>query len=73
MKKDRKHFPLILGLSFAVVAYAMLLIFEKDLLFRTQELNLFLPTKMWFSHRMDYPAGFLSVIASFLNQFTFYP
>lgn len=73
MEKKKRNLSGIIGLTLAVVVYALLLIFERELLFRSQELNLFLPTPMWFSHRMAYPAGFLSVVSSFLNQFTFYP
>ena len=73
MKKPTKHLPLIIGLSFLLVVYVLLLIFENELLFRSQELSLWLPTEIWFSRRMSYPAGFLTVIATFLNQFMYYP
>ena len=73
MKKPTKHLPLIIGLSFLLVVYVFLLIFENELLFRSQELSLWLPTEIWFSRRMSYPAGFLTVIATFLNQFMYYP
>ena len=73
MKKSTKKLPLIIGLSLAVVVYALLLIFEKELLFRSQELNLWLPTKMWFAQRMAAPAGMLSVLSSFFTQFTYFP
>jgi len=51
----------------------LLLVFEQTLLFRSQELSLWLPTEVWFTRRMSYPAGFLTVIATFLNQFMYYP
>ena len=73
MKKSTKHLPLIIGLSFLLVVYVLLLVFEKELLFRSQELSLWLPTEIWFTRRMSYPAGFLTVIATFLNQFMYYP
>lgn len=73
MKKTTKHLPLVIGVSFTLVVYALLLIFEKELLFRSQELSLWLPTEMWFSQRMAYPAGFLTVCAAFLGQFMYYP
>ena len=73
MKKPTKHLPLIIGLSFLLVVYVLLLVFENELLFRSQELSLWLPTEMWFSRRMAYPAGFLTVIATFFNQFMYYP
>ena len=73
MKKPTKHLPLIIGLSFLLVVYVLLLVFENELLFRSQELSLWLPTEMWFQRRMSYPAGFLTVVATFLNQFMFYP
>ena len=73
MKNRTKYLPLIIGLSFLLVVYVLLLVFENELLFRSQELSLWLPTEMWFSRRMSYPAGFLTVIATFLNQFMYYP
>ena len=73
MKKTTKHLPLVIGVSFTLVVYALLLIFEKELLFRSQELSLWLPTEVWFTRRMAYPAGFLTVIATFFNQFMYYP
>lgn len=73
MKKTTKHLPLVIGVSFTLVVYALLLIFEKELLFRSQELSLWLPTEMWFSQRMAYPAGFMTVCAAFLGQFMYYP
>ena len=73
MKKTTKHLPLVIGVSFTLVVYALLLIFEKELLFRSQELSLWMPTEVWFTRRMAYPAGFLTVIATFFNQFMYYP
>ena len=69
----KKHTKLITGLSFAILVWALLFLFEHTLLFRAQELSLWLPTKIWFDGCMAVPAGFLTYIAEFFNQFLYYP
>ena len=69
----KKQSQLLVGLVFAALVWAALLLFEKTLLFRAQELSLWLPTQIWFAERMAAPAGMLAYIANFLNQFFFYP
>ena len=68
-----RRLPLIAGLSFAVVIWALFNVFEHEYLFRIQELSLWLPTKVYFDERMLVPGGLMSYIACFLTQFFYYP
>ena len=68
-----KHFPLIAGMAFVAITWALLNIFEHEYLFRVQELSLWLPTKVFFDERMLVPGGLMSYIACFLTQFFYYP
>ena len=69
----KKHSQFFTGLIFVFLAWAALLIFERTLLFRAQELSLWLPTQVWFAERMRVPAGFMSVIDNLFTQFFYYP
>ena len=68
-----KRFPLIAGLTFAAVVWVLMNLFEREYLFRVQELSLWLPTKVYFDERMMVPGGMMSYIACFLTQFFYYP
>ena len=68
-----KRLPLIAGAAFAALVWALLNIFEHEFLFRVQELSLWLPTQVYFDERMLVPGGMMTYIASFLNQFFYYP
>lgn len=69
----KKHSQFLTGLVFVLLAWAALLLFERTLLFRAQELSLWLPTKVWFTERMSVPAGFMSCIDNLFTQFFYYP
>lgn len=69
----KKHTKLLTGLAFGIILWALILVFEHTLLFRAQELSLWIPTKIWFDGCMALPAGFLTYLAQFFNQFLFYP
>ena len=56
-----------------VVVAAALLLFERDLLWKVQELNLFLYTPLFFKQMMAVPAGLLTWLGSYFTQFFFYP
>ena len=71
MKK--KKYSFLSGLVFAAAAFIILAVCEKTLMFRAQELSLWLPTDIWFRERMAMPAGMLTYIAAFLTQFLYYP
>lgn len=68
-----KHLPLIAGLTFLVITWLLLNIFEHEYLYRVQELSLWLPTEVYFDERMMVPGGLMSYIACFLTQFFYYP
>ncbi len=68
-----KRLPLIAGLTFATLIWILLNVFEKEYLFRLQELSLWLPTKVYWDERMMVPGGLMSYIACFLTQFFYYP
>ena len=68
-----KRFPLIAGLTFVAVVWVLMNLFEREYLFRVQELSLWLPTKVYFDERMMVPGGMMSYIACFLTQFFYYP
>ena len=68
-----RHLPLYVGAGCALICWLLLVVFERDLLFRVQELSLFLYTKLYFDQLMVVPGGMLSYLGSFLNQFFYYP
>ncbi len=72
-KSAFKRLPLMAGLSFAVVVWGLLNLFEHEFLFRVQELSLWLPTAVYFDERMLVPGGMMSYIACFFTQFFYYP
>lgn len=58
----------------ALVAIACaLLVFEKDLLWKVQEMNLFLNTSLFFKQQMVVPAGMLTYLGTWFTQFFYYP
>ena len=56
-----------------VVIGSLLLIFESDFLWRLQENNLFLNSKIFFKEQMLEPGGFLSWVGTWFTQFFFHP
>ena len=50
-----------------------LLYFESNLLWKVQELNLFLQTSLFFKQQMVVPAGMLTYIGTWLTQLFYYP
>lgn len=73
MKKLINILPLILPVLTLVVIASLLLIFESDFLWKLQEENLFLNTKVFFRDQMVEPGGFLSWISTWFTQFFFHP
>ena len=55
-----------------VVIASLLLIFESDFLWKLQEENLFLNSKIFFKEQMVEPGGFLSWIGTWFTQFLFH-
>lgn len=72
-----KHLRIIIvPLALLVALLAMgagVLHTEKEVLFRMQELSLFLPTKHFFQVSTVYPGGVLTWLAAFMTQFFHHP
>ena len=65
--------PISLWLAtLGVIAFA-LLFFESDMLWKVQQYNLFLFTKLFFTQAMVVPGGFLQYLGTFFTQFFYYP
>lgn len=60
------------GLTIVAIG-CLLLLFESDFLWKLQETNLFLNSKIFFEEQMLEPGGFLSWIATWFTQFFFHP
>ncbi len=59
-------------LALAAIACA-LLVYEKDLLWKVKEMNLFLHTALFFKQQMVVSGGMLTYISTFFTQFLYYP
>ncbi len=73
MKKLRSSWPALAVLSVVVALAFMLVCRESDVLFRLQELGLWLPTKMFFTAALTYPCGCLTWASAFLTQPFYHP
>lgn len=62
-------YGIIVPAVMAIVLYDQ----EYDTLFRIQELNLFMPTQLFYDHFAVYPGGTLMWAACFFTQFFYYP
>jgi hypothetical protein len=67
----------ILPFAFCSIALLLLagalLFFENDLLWKVQELNLFLNTSLFFKQQLLVPGGLLTYVATFFTQFFYHP
>ncbi len=61
------------SLLFALYSFWFLGIYKADLMFRLQELTLFLFDKAFFNEHLQSPGGLLEYAGKFLTQFFFYP
>ena len=68
-----KGMPWFYGIVFPVILGFCLYTYEKETLFRIQELNLFLPDSTFYHTLSAYPGGTLQWAACFLTQFFYYP
>ncbi len=59
-------------LALAAIACG-LLVYESDLLWKVQELNLFMNTSLFFRQQMVVPAGILTYVGTWLTQLFYYP
>lgn len=62
-----------LGVAALCVLFATLLIFESDLLWRVQELNLFLYTPLFFKQQLVVAGGLLTYLGTYFTQFFYHP
>ena len=62
-------YAIVLPVVMALCLYG----FERETLFRIQELNLFLPGKQFYQSLAAYPGGTLQWAACFFTQFFYYP
>lgn len=72
MKNKHLLYWLAVG-GLLVVAGFKLVTQESELLLRAQELNLWLPTGLYWKTLMQYPGGSVSWVGTFLTQFFYYP
>lgn len=68
-----RHYAVCMELLFWVLVYGWLLFFKGDLLFRLQELSLFLWDGSFFAAQWESPAALLHYAALFLTQFCYLP
>ncbi len=73
----RKHIlntlPYLLVLASIAVMGAVLYTRQADVLFRQQELSLFLPTRLFYETCCIYPGGTLTWMAAYMTQFFYHP
>lgn len=65
--------PWVYVVILPVIMGTVLVCLENETLFRIQELNLFLPTRLFYEGFAAYPGGTLLWMACFFTQFFFYP
>lgn len=63
----------IIWIAALAAIFCGLLIFESHLLWKVQELNLFLNTSLFFKEQMVVPAGMLTYIGTWFTQFFYHP
>ena len=70
--KKKISYVIVWFIALAFIAGALLL-FESNLLWKLQEMNLFLSTPMFFREQMLVPGGLLSWAGTFLTQLFYWP
>ena len=68
-----KHLENLFAMLFFVTVWALLAFYESALLFRVNELSVFLYDDLFYKEMVSMPAGILYYAASFLVQFFHYP
>ena len=70
----KKKLPVIaVWLTALLVAAAAMLVFESDLLWKFQEKNLFLDSRIFLNEQMVVPGGFLTWVGTWFTQFLYHP
>ena len=72
-KITRKFITPLVWLTALAVTAGVLLVYEYHVLWKIQELNLFLDTPLYFRQQMVVPGGLLTYVGSFLTQLFYYP
>ena len=68
-----KALPFIYGVLFAVAAWLILAVGNKDYLFEVQNRSLWTDSGVFFAEKMAVPAGFIHWVGCYLTQFFYYP
>ncbi len=71
--KSLRLYPLVLTAAALVAVFCVLLSYESDYLFRSQELNLFLYTPLFFQQKLVVAGGLLSYLGTYFTQFFYHP
>ena len=69
----KRFIPLTTWLVALLIIAGALLMFESDYLWKLQDQNLFLNTKLFFNEQMVVPGGLLSWMGTYLTQYFYYP
>lgn len=69
----KRFIPLTTWLVALLIIAGSLLMFESDFLWKLQDQNLFLNTKLFFNEQMVVPGGLLSWMGTYLTQYFYYP
>ena len=69
----KRLIPFLPWLGALLLIAVALLLFEGDLLWKVQQNNLFLDTRLFFRDQMLVPAGFLSYVSCYFTQFFYHP
>lgn len=69
----KRYLYISFWLGILAVIAGVLLFYEGDLLWKLQELNLFLSTKLFFQHQLVVPGGLLTWVSTFFQQFLAWP
>ena len=71
--KCKPHVTVLTWVLALVVIAGVLLVYERHVLWKIQEQNLFLDTPLFFRQQMVLPGGLLTYVGSFLMQLLYYP
>ena len=69
----KRYLYVVLWAAVLLCAGCALLILESDLLWKTDEMNLFLHTPLFFKQQMVVPGGLLTYVGTFFTQFFYHP
>lgn len=73
IRKCKEYSTPVVWLLALIVVAALLLGYERYVLWKIQEQNLFLDTPLFFRQQMVAPGGLLTYVGCFLTQLLYYP